>query len=150
MRTCACLVVTLCLLAATGTALAEDKPNPDQLKKAYDDALVQLKAAQNSKNDLALQNDKLAKQVDDLKKQLAGAQGQIESLRRQVSDNDRKTFSLRAYQSAWQSFLRAHPELLARWNAFLADDVLALPHEHPALLDFTLPLPMEGESSEGG
>ncbi|HEY2588411.1 MAG TPA: hypothetical protein VGI81_21905 [Tepidisphaeraceae bacterium] len=152
MRTCACLVAALCLLAAAaaGTALAEDKPNPDQLKKAYDDALVQLKAAQNSKNDLARENDKLARQVEDLKKQLGGAQGQIDKLRRQVSDNDQKTFYLRAYQSAWQSFLRGHPELLARWKAFLAQDVLALPEEHPALLDFTLPLPMEGESSEGG
>jgi chromosome segregation ATPase len=150
MRTCACLGVALCLLAAAGTAVAEDKPNPDQLKKAYDDALVQLKAAQNSKNDLARANDKLAKQVEDLKKQLAGAQGQIESLKRQVSDNEQKTFYLRAGQSAWHNFLKAHPELLARWKAFLADDALALPQDHSSLLDFTLPLPMDGETSEGG
>lgn len=152
MRTCACLVMALCLLApAAGTALAEDKPNPDQLKRAYDDALVQLKAAQNSKNDLARENDKLAKQVEDLKKELAGAHGQIENLKRQVSDNDQKTFHLRAFQSAWQNFLRAHPDLLARWKAFLAQDVLALPDEHPSLLDFPRPFPGEGESSsEGG
>lgn len=150
MRTCACLVVALCLLAAAGTAVAEDKPNPDQLKKAYDDALVQLKAAQNSKNDLARENDKLAKQVEDLKKQLAGAQGQIETLKRQVSDNEQKTFYLRTYQSAWHNFLEAHPELLARWKAFLADDALALPQDHSSLLDFTLPLPMDEETSEGG
>lgn len=151
MRTCAYGVVVLCLLAlGTGTASAEDKPNPDQLKKAYDDALVQLKAAQDSKNVLALENDKLVKQIEEMKKQLDGAQGQIDDLRRQVSDNDQRTFYLRAYQGAWQNFLRAHPELLARWKAFLADDVLALPQDRPSLLDFTLPLPMDGEPSEGG
>lgn len=151
MRTCALLVAALSLLALmAGTALAEDKPNPDQLKKAYDDALVQLKAAQNSKNELARENDKLAKQIEDLKKQLAGSQGQIENLKRQVSDNDRKTFGLRSYQGAWENFMRVHPEVSARWKAFLADDVLALPQQHSTLLDFTLPLPIDASPSEGG
>jgi septal ring factor EnvC (AmiA/AmiB activator) len=150
MWTCACLGVALCLLAAGTAARAEDKPNPDQLKKAYDDALVQLKSAQNSKSLLASENEKLARQVEGLKKQLAGAQGQVADLRRQVSDNDHKTFQLRAYQSAWRNFLHAHPELLARWMAFLADDALALPQERSSLLDFTLPLPVDAEPSEGG
>lgn len=133
--------VILCLLGLwIGTASAEDKPNPDQLKRAYDDALVQLKTAQNSKNELARENEKLAKQVDDLKKQLAGARSQIEHLTRQISDNDRKTFQLRACQSAWQNFLRAYPELLARWNAFLADDALTQPEEQSTGLEFTVPL----------
>jgi len=101
------LIAAVCLLACT--AVAEDKPNPDQLKKAYDDALAQLKVAQDSKSALAKENEKLTKQVEDLKKEVAAGQGQIEILRRQVSDEDQKTFYLRAYQAAWQNFCEPIP-----------------------------------------
>lgn len=137
MRLLVWLLAAVCLLA--GAARAEDKPNPDQLKKAYDDALAQLKAAQDSKNDLARENERLGKQVEDLKKQVAARQGQIDNLQREVSDNDRKTFSLRAYQAAWNNFLKAHPETMVRWKAFLAGDVLALPPEEPPLFEFRFP-----------
>jgi len=133
MRTCVWLLAGLCL--AAGTALAEDKPNPEQLKKAYDDALVQLKAAQNSKNELSKENEKLARQVDELKKQLALAEGQVQDLKRQVSDNDEKTYYLRSYCATWKAFLRAYPELMARWKSFLADDPLAAPAEARPLVD---------------
>jgi len=135
------LMAAVCLLA--GTVLAEDKPNPDQLKKAYDDALVQLRAAQNSKNDLARETDRLSKQIEDLKKQLATAQGQIETLKREVSDQDQRTFYLRSYQAAWQNFLKAHPDLLLRWKAFLADDVLAIPQQRQPLLELNFLLPAD-------
>lgn len=149
MRTLACLIAGVCLLA--GTAIAEDKPNPDQLKKAYDDALAQLKVAQDSKSTLARENEKLTKQVEDLKKEIAAGQGQMENLRRQISDADEKTFHLRAYQAAWQSFLRAHPDLLMRWRAFLADDVLALPSEREPLWEPNyLPAPGEPMSVDSG
>lgn len=139
MRTMVWLMAAVCLLA--GTVGAEDKPNPDQLKKAYDDALVQLRAAQNSKNDLARETDRLSKQIEELKKELAAGQAQIETLRRQVSDHDQRTFYLRSYQAAWQNFLRAHPDLLIRWKAFLADDVLAIPQERPPLFELNFLLP---------
>jgi len=138
MRTCVCTIAALFLLA--GTALAEDKPNPEQLKKAYDDTLAQLKEAQNSKADLAKENEKLTKQLEDVRKQLASAQGQIEGLKREVSDNDQKTFYLRSYHAAWQNFLRAHPDLLVRWRLFLGDDVLAVPQEPFPLIDPNWPL----------
>jgi septal ring factor EnvC (AmiA/AmiB activator) len=134
-----CLIAAVCLLAGTG--LAEDKPNPDQLKRAYDDALAQLKAAQDSKSQLAKENERLSKQIDDLKKHVTDRDGRIEELQRQVSDNDQKTFYLRAYQAAWQNFLRAHADVLIRWKAFMSGDVLALPHEQQPLLDLDYPHP---------
>ena len=133
MRTCVWVIAALCLSA--GASLAEDKPNPDQLKKAYDDALVQLKAAQNSKNELAKENEKLGKQVEDLKKQLAATQGEVQDLKRQVSDNEEKTFYMRSYCAAWRAFLRAHPELMVRWKLFLGEDPLASPDEPRPLLE---------------
>ena len=127
------------LLVLGSVARAEDKPNPEQLKKAYDDALVQLKSAQDSKNALARQNAELTKQIDDLKKQLATAGGQIQDLRRQVADNDEKSFELRSFRAAWKSFMRVHPDLLVRWKLFLSDDVLSLPQEPLRMIDPTRP-----------
>lgn len=121
--------VVLLLLVSPSLSPAEDKPNPEALKKAYDDALVQLKAAQDSKNALAKQNAELVKQVDELKKQLAGAGAQIQDLRRQVADNDEKTFELRSLYAAWKTFLRLHPELTIRWKLFLSEDALSTPQE---------------------
>lgn len=126
-------LVALCFF--TTPLLAEDKPNPEQLKKAYDDALVLLKIAQDSKADLARENEKLTKQVDELKKQVATAQGQIDGLKRQVSDEGQKTFLLRSYQAAWQSFLKAHPDVLPQWRLFLGEDALAVPQVRQPLID---------------
>ena len=125
------------ILLSTG-ARADDKPNPDQLQKAYNDALVQLKDAQNVKNELAGANEKLAKQLDDLRKQLAGAQARVRDLERQVSDNDEKTFRLRSFYAAWQTFLKTRPELLVRWKLYLGEDVLAVPQEGRSLTDLGL------------
>jgi septal ring factor EnvC (AmiA/AmiB activator) len=142
------LIAAMFLLA--GTALAEDKPNPDQLKKAYEDTLAQLKEAQNSKNDLARENEKLAKQLEDVKKQLADAEGHVENLKRDVADNEQKTFYLRSYQAAWQNFLRAHPDIIVSWRLFLGDDILAIPQNHDPLIDPDWPL-LDGrpESARG-
>jgi septal ring factor EnvC (AmiA/AmiB activator) len=135
MRTFVWLIAAVSILAAP--AMADDKPNPDQLKKAYDDTLIQLKAAQDSKNDLAKQNEKLTKQVEDLQKQLASNQQQITALQRQVADNDQRTFELKSYQAAWRNFLRAHPEMLVRWRLFLGEDALALPQNWFPMADLT-------------
>lgn len=133
MRTVIWLLVGL--LAFATSSRAEDKPNFEQLKKAYDDALVQLKSAQDSKNDLAKHNAELTKEVEDLKKQLATSGGQIQDLRRQVADNDEKTFELRSFYAVWKNFLHVHPDLLVQWKLFLADDALSAPREPVRLID---------------
>lgn len=147
MRTTLWVVAIVCLSA--GVLPAEDKPNPDQLKKAYDDALGQLKAAQNSKNELARQNEKLSKEVEDLRKQLSAAQGQIQDLSRQVAENEQKDFDLRSCYAAWQAFLRARPELRLQWKLFLGDDPLALPAESRPLIDPNWLLQDRTESARG-
>lgn len=120
------VMVAVLLLATTGV-FADDKPNPDQIQKAYDDALVQLKQAQNAKNDLAKENDKLGRQIDDLKKQLSVAGARVSALERQVAENDEKTFQLRSIVAAWKSFMKLHPDLLVSWRLYLGADALAVP-----------------------
>jgi cell division protein FtsB len=118
----------------TSGARADDA----QLQKAYNDTLIQLKAAQDAKNELAGVNDKLNKQIEDLKKQLSASQQRIRVLEREVSDNDGKTFELRSFFAAWQTYLKLHPELAVRWRLYLGQDALALPQEPRPLIDFNL------------
>jgi hypothetical protein len=133
-----CLIVLM--LFAASVAGAEDVPNPDQLKKAYDDALVQLKDAQNSKNELAKANDQLGKQVEDLKKQLSASQRKLQDLERQVAENDEKTFQLRSFYAAWHAFLDSHPQVLGQWKRYIRFDTLAIPQEPLPLIDLGSPL----------
>ena len=119
---------------------AADAPNPDQLKKMYDDTLVQLKAAQDRKNELAKENENLKAKVDDLNKQLAAAQAQIQDLRRAVADNADRTFYLRSYHAAWQVFLERYPDLMVRWKMFLERDASGTTPYFPAFTDPAWPL----------
>ena len=147
MRGCACgymCALGLVLLVSAATARADDLMKPEQLKKAYDNALVQLKAAQDRKAELAKENDTLAAKVEELKKQLADSQGQVESLKREMADNRERTFYLRSYHAAWESFIRRYPEVMVRWRMYLGDGVLNPPQDVPDLLNPEWTLPSQG------
>ena len=104
MRALAWAVMVVALTAGTTLALAQDTSNPEQLKKMYGDALAQLKAAQDRKNELATQNEQLTAKVADLQKQLDQARGEMLELKRQDADNAEKSFSSAAH-AAWQTFV---------------------------------------------
>ena len=108
-------------------AAAQDTPNPEQLKKMYDDALVQLKAAQERKNQLAAENEKLAAEVAGLKKQVDQMQGRMEELKRTDADHAEKTFFLRSHYAAWQAFVRRYPEMMVRWKVYIEADFPVVP-----------------------
>lgn len=112
---CGLLIVLLC-----GVAYAQDEPKPDQLKKMYDDTLVQLKSAQERKNELAKENEKLNARVAELQKQ-------NESLRREAAGSADKTYMLRSHFAAWEAFISKYPAISARWKVFMEADVLATP-----------------------
>jgi uncharacterized protein YdcH (DUF465 family) len=112
-------------------ARAEDDVKPEQLKKMYDDALAQLKAAQDRKAELAKENDALNAKVTELQKQLAASQEQVASLKNEVAESADKTYYLRAYHAAWQRFLSNYPELTLKWKAYLGHGVFSLPSDFP-------------------
>ena len=143
MRWLAC-VMTMFLLFSTTVLRADDPIKPEQLKKAYDDALVQLKAAQDRKAELAKENEALAAKVDELKKQIAATQTQVDDLKHEIADNDERTFYLRSYQAAWQSFIRRYPEVMARWKLYLGDSLLSVPQELPDIVNPQWPSPING------
>ena len=133
MRALAWAVMAVALTA--GFAFAQDANNPEQVKKLYQDALAQLKAAQDRKNELATQNEQLAAKLAELQKQLDAARGEMLELKRQDAENAEKTFYLRSHHAAWQTFVDRYPELKARWKQFMEKDVLAVGNELPELVD---------------
>jgi chromosome segregation ATPase len=140
MRALAWAVTAVALAAGATLVLAQDANNPEQLKKLYDDALAQLKAAQDRKNELATQNEQLTAKVAELQKQLDQARGEMLELKRQDAENAEKSFYLRSHHAAWQTFIERYPELKSRWKQFLEKDVLAANNELPKLLDPEWPL----------
>src|ERR1700722_10166915 len=138
------LVMAMVLLISAGISRGDEPVKPEQLKKADDDALVQLKAAQDRKAELAKENETLAAKVEELKKQLAESGTQVDSLKREIADNDERTFYLRSYHAAWQSFIRRYPEVMARWKIYLGNSVLTVPDSLPDVLNPEWPLPMAG------
>lgn len=126
--------VVAIVLGMTGMAGAQEQTtNPDDLNRKYADSLAQLKAAQDRRNELASENEKLAARITELEQKLK------ESERREAAFNER-TWFLRSHYAAWQSFLRNQPVLLQRWKLFMESDPLAAPWTLPEFVDSTNPL----------
>lgn len=145
MRGLTCvLALSVLLFTPVAVSRADEPVNPQQVKKAYDEALVQLKAAQDRKAELAKENEALAAKVEELKKQLADSQTQVESMKREIADNDDRTFYLRSYHAAWQNFIRRYPEVMARWKLYLGDSLLSVPQEVPDIINPEWPMQAQG------
>jgi chromosome segregation ATPase len=126
--------VAAVVMATAGLAHAQDQTNPEELNRKYQDALTQLKAAQDRKNELATENEKLTARVAELEKQ-------IEQAKRESATFAEQTYHLRVHYAAWQAFLRIHPAMLERWRLFLENSPLAFPQVPMEFLDPTDPLP---------
>ena len=132
----------LTVLLATGntpSVRAQDSANQEQLKKMYDDALQQLKAAQERKNQLAAEKEALTRQLEALKKDLAATNARIEDLVKGDADHAEKTFFLRSHYMAWQQFAKLNPEAMAKWRVFIESDFLISPRDAAWLLDRAWP-----------
>jgi outer membrane murein-binding lipoprotein Lpp len=115
--------VLVVLLSVGGVASGQDSPQPDQLKKMYDEVLGQLRQAQDRKNELAAENDKLNARVADLQKQLDTAKLKIDEANRAAAEFAERTFFLRSYYATWQEFIHHYPKLEARWQVYLEGGV---------------------------
>jgi predicted nuclease with TOPRIM domain len=127
------LLAAALIFTLTSFSLAQDQGNLEELNRKYQDALAQLKAAQNRKNELATENDKLNAHLADMQKQL-------DDLHRQSAAFAQQTFQLRSEHSAWLAFLKRYPRLSQEWQIFLESDPLAAPSNLPTLIDPTAPL----------
>ncbi len=107
------LVSLATLVSSPAAVLAQE--TPEQMKKAYEAAQEQLKAAQERKNQLAAENETLKANIADLQKQLASAHARMEDMKRVDADHAEQSFILRSHYVAWKSFVKTYPEVLSRW-----------------------------------
>jgi predicted nuclease with TOPRIM domain len=136
--------VVLGVAGVAGVALAQEAPKYEDLKRQYDAALANLKAAQDAKNALAVKNEELTKQVEALSKQLGDVMKERDELARQAANYAEKTYELRANLAAWQEFIKRYPTLHARWKVFLETELLKGSNEPPALAEPTWPFRIAG------
>jgi hypothetical protein len=112
---CFCLALTL----LTGVALGDDDVKPQDLKKLYNDALNQLKAAQDRKSELATQNQRMAMRAAELEKEIRFQTAQIEDLKRQAAGWAEKTYFLRTHYAAWAQFLSVNDSIKSQWDRYI-------------------------------
>lgn len=138
------MIVLAAVFALVPCSAARGQENPEQLKKAYDDALMQLRAAQERKNQLAAENDKLKQQIEALRGELAVAKAGVEEMKRVEAGYAEKTFTLRSHYVAWQQFMKVNPELTDRWRQFLGNNFLTASRPAPQdVLDRDWPLGLD-------
>jgi predicted nuclease with TOPRIM domain len=124
------MVMLLC-----GTGWAQEQPSPAQYKKLYADALQQLKAAQDRKNELSAENEKLTEKNKLLQQQIDSLQKEIGQLQEQKEHFAEKTFFLRAYYAAWKQFIELNPRIGLQWHDFIRNDIPLLPMPQALMYD---------------
>ncbi len=110
-------LTSVILAALAAPALAQEAPKPEQLQKLYDDAMEQLKRAQNRNNELANDNAKL-------QKALVEARQRIDQLSDDADQFAERSYQLRQWRSAWNQFINQYPGLKWRWQAFMQSQAL--------------------------
>ena len=118
----AALVGVLAVAASPSPTRADDAA--DQLRAQYDDAVAQLKAAQDRKNELQADNDRLNGRIKELEAAIAAKD---QTTRVTLADSADRTFFLRSHYAAWQSFVADRPDVAAAWRQYLGVAVGADP-----------------------
>ncbi|HLL89762.1 MAG TPA: hypothetical protein VK324_10685 [Tepidisphaeraceae bacterium] len=98
--------------ALPSLAGAQEQPSPEQVRRMYDDALGQLKAAQDRRNELAAR-------VRELEQKLAEQEKELSELRARADGWAERTFTLRATHAAWREFIDGAPEVSRQWEQYL-------------------------------
>lgn len=133
MRRFGGLVLISAMLAwAPCALLAQDGLSNEELKRMYDDSVVQLKSAQDRRNELARENAQLKTRIAELEKSLEQTRAAADA----VAD---KTYQARAQREAFADFLRANPSIRVQWQLFLERNLLVNPADGD-LLDRDWPL----------
>jgi hypothetical protein len=120
----ACILMLAIALVFPAGLLAQDQNNPEVLRKELADALGQLKSAQDRKNELATENEKL-------KAQIAAMQKELDERRAASLAWAEQTYSLRAQHQAWVTFLDHYPNLKMQWELFLLTPPLVVNNQMP-------------------
>lgn len=131
-----CVFVAAAIALQVPCVLAQDGLSSDQLRRMYDDAVVQLKTAQDRRNELARENEKLRSRPI----QLEAIQKELDKVQREANIVADKTFEARSEHAAFQEFLAANPFIRIQWQAFSGKCLLDVPScGDPLGVDWPLP-----------
>jgi len=150
------VAIAVCISALAGNAQADDQLKPDDLRQKYDETLVQLKAAQDRKAELAQENQKLTQEnqklaqenqkltakITDMEKQANQSnqlQLQIDSLQKELQSFTDTAYFWRLRYLAWTAFLDGFPTVKTQWGLYLDDSLPAgtAPEWHDANWPFS-------------
>ncbi len=113
------------LLLSVSHLLAQDANSVDSLHKELADTKNQLKAAQDRKNELSIENEKL-------KAQIAASQKELDDAQHKQATSDTQLLVMRMHEAAWTAFLDLYPMLKSQWQIFLEvgsfDPMIAPPY----------------------
>lgn len=132
-------------LGWTTPVRAQEEIKPEQLKKMYEDAVANLKAAQDRKNQLAEENEKLKADALRLEAQAREAHSRIDALEGDAARFAARTYDMRLHLAAWDLFLRRHPGLRMKWELFLDSPIHG---QQPPGTDLFAPPPATTPSPE--
>ena len=131
-----CVFVAAVIALEVPCVLAQEGLSSDQLRRMYDDAVVQLKTAQDRRNELARENEKLRSRLI----QLDAIQKELEKVQREANLTADKTFQARSEHAAFREFLAANPFIRLQWQAFLGNDLPGVAScDDPLGVDWPLP-----------
>jgi hypothetical protein len=108
-----CSACVILLALSPPPAAAQDANSPEELRRSRDEAIAQLKTAQDRKNELAAENEKLQARLAEVEKRLADRD-------REAAAWAERTWFYRSHYAAWERFLSRYPRLREQWRAFLA------------------------------
>ncbi|MDB5327132.1 MAG: hypothetical protein JWM57_2701 [Phycisphaerales bacterium] len=104
------LCIALLLAGLAASARAQSAPTAEQ----YQDALNQLKAAQDRKNELATENQKLRQQIADQDKKSTQQAERMSTL-------ENRAYYLREHYAAWQQFIEQNAAVRVMWTAYFSN-----------------------------
>jgi regulator of replication initiation timing len=127
----------ICVLVAAGWMVWQvpgataqdnlDNLSSEQLRRMYGDAVVQLKTAQDRRNELARENTELAKENEKLRAKIAQLEREVQQAQTATNAIADKTFQARAERAAFQEFLAVNPSIRIQWQIFTEKSLLAAP-----------------------
>ena len=102
---------------------AQEDIKPEQLRKMYEDAVANLKAAQDRKNQLAEENEKLKAEVLRLQGEVKDFHARIDALEADAAQFAARTYDMRLHLAAWEQFVKRYPGLRVKWELFLESPI---------------------------
>ncbi|MBC7785139.1 MAG: hypothetical protein H7144_14990 [Burkholderiales bacterium] len=110
----------VCMLAVLGLmsplAMAQNQTSPEQLQKMYENTLELLRNAQDRKNELAVENQKLQKKLAD-----AEVLQQQQAVRSDALEG--RLYALQQFEARWRQFLEGNPRVGELWGWYVATPV---------------------------